>query len=93
MVDVSDAAGSAQGDPVEAWRTLERELERYSPELHAKPRLVVGTKHFEDPSSEERLEALRRGTRSEVLGISSVTGEGIQALLARARELVRGSGD
>ena len=87
MVDVSEAA---QGDPVEAWQTLERELERYSPELYAKPRLGVGTKHFEDPSSEDRLEALRRGTQAEVLGISSVTGEGIQALLMRARELVRG---
>lgn len=92
MVDVSSAA-QAQGDPVDAWRTLERELERYSPELYAKPRLVVGTKHFEDVSSEKGLEALRRGTRAEVLGISSVTGEGIQALLMRARELVRGVGE
>jgi len=90
LLHMVDVGAGAEGEAVERWRLLERELERYSPELYGKPRILVGTKCFEDDGAAERLEELRRETGVEVMGISSVTGEGVLELLVRARELVRG---
>ena len=86
LVDVSE---SAERDPVEAWTALEDELRRYSPELHAKPRLTVGSKCFEDDGWEERLAALAEASGEEVLGVSSVLGQGIDPVLHAARRIVR----
>lgn len=86
LVDVSE---SAERDPVEAWNALEDELRRYSPELHAKPRLTVGSKCFEDDGWEERLAALAEAAGEEVLGVSSVLGQGIDPVLHAARRIVR----
>lgn len=86
LVDVSE---SAERDPVEAWTALEDELRRYSPELHAKPRLTVGSKCFEDDGWEERLAALAEACGEEVLGVSSVLGQGVDPVLHAARRIVR----
>ncbi len=86
LVDVSE---SAERDPVEAWTALEDELRRYSPELHAKPRLTVGSKCFEDDGWEERLAALAEASGEEVLGVSSVLGQGVDPVLHAARRIVR----
>ena len=95
LVDVSPGASE---EPAQAWRTLERELQNYSAELHAKPRITVATKHFEGEGSEEGLAALREavvedgaesGQAARVHPISSVTGEGVPELLALAQTLVR----
>ncbi len=91
LLHLVDVSAGAERDPVEAWRALEEELARYSPELAAKPRIVVATKHFEDPSSEARLRALAAAVAGPVMGISSVTGAGLAPLLEAARRLVRGS--
>jgi GTP-binding protein len=86
LVDVSFAA---ERDPAEAWQALEDELRRYSPELYAKPRLVVATKHHEDEASAERLAALEEAAGQPVFGISSVLGIGLEELLRAAQRLVR----
>ena len=94
LLHLVDVSPGADRDPVEAWTALEEELRRYSEELASKPRVVVGTKHFEDPGSDERLELLREAVHgdqpgSEVIAISSVTGEGLEGVLRRAQALVR----
>ena len=89
LLQLVDVSPGADCDPLQAWRTLGEELERYSPALAVKPRLVVATKHFEDPASGPRLEALRRGVGEEVVPISSVMGRGLGEVLERARQLVR----
>ena len=89
LLHLVDVSPGADRDPLEAWHALDAELARYSPALHAKPRLTVATKHFEDPASEQRLAALRAGIAGEVLAISAVLGRGVGELLVRARQLVR----
>ncbi len=97
LLHLVDVSSSALESPADAWRTLDRELMSYSPELHAKPRITVATKHFEDAESEEGLAALRaavreaapQGAEARVHPISSVTGEGLPELLAMAQTLVR----
>ncbi|MEZ5974080.1 MAG: GTPase [Planctomycetota bacterium] len=77
LLHLVDVSAMAERDPVEAWRALEHELEKASPDLHSRPRLVVATKYFEDDESEPLIEALR--TAAEAAGqrvppVSSVLG-------------------
>jgi GTP-binding protein len=85
LVDVSEEAAS---EPLTALAVVERELEQYSPELHRRPRLVVATK-CEDPAAEARATALEQALGRPIWRISSVTGEGVRALLVAAFETVR----
>lgn len=87
LVDVSEAA---EREPAAAWETLEDELRRYSPELHAKPRLTVASKCFEDEGWEERLEQLRSVAGGSVIGMSSILGTGVDEVLRDAHRVVRG---
>lgn len=94
MVDVSDGATM---DPLEAWRVVDKELERSDPQLHSKPRLVVASK-CEGPHAEQRADEFEQSLRpltsggcdtGSVLRISSATGAGLPELLARAYALAR----
>lgn len=84
LIEPFPADGS---DPVANYRTLRRELELHSPELAAKPELVVVSKmdlsHAED---------VRRRVADElgrdVLGISAVTGEGLDRLVGQLLRLL-----
>jgi GTP-binding protein len=73
---------------VEAWRVIASELERSSPLLASRPRLVVASK-CEGPEAEERAGELERAVGAPVLRMSSVTGQGVQEVLEAARSLVR----
>ncbi|MBT3352885.1 MAG: GTPase ObgE [Nitrospinaceae bacterium] len=62
---------------------ISKELELFSPDLALKPRLAVMTK-LDVTEAKEQIEALQAGIESrgyEVLGISSVSGFGLQALI------------
>ncbi len=90
LVDISTLA---ERDPVDAWRALEDELLNASPELHARGRVVVATKHFEDEGSEERFQELKVAVEAagqEILPISSVLGLGLKEVLGRALAMVDG---
>ena len=91
LVDVSCAQ---ERDPVDAWRSLEDELRKASPDLHGRPRLVVASKHFEDDESEEHLAALTAAAEAQgqsVLAMSSVLGLGVKEVLFAARDMVYGA--
>jgi GTPase involved in cell partitioning and DNA repair len=85
-------ADRPQPAPADAYRILDAELARYSPELYAKPRLVVATKAHEDDDSQARVEELRGVVGGRVLAMSSVLGVGVEEVLRAAREIVRGEG-
>ncbi|HMK57303.1 MAG TPA: GTPase ObgE [Dissulfurispiraceae bacterium] len=80
MVDVSD---SAPGDPVEDFEKINRELVLYSRDLADKPMAVVGTKTdlAYDKARLARLEDHCRVEGMDFIGISSVTGDGVEQLL------------
>jgi GTP-binding protein len=90
LVDVSTLA---EPGPAEAYRVLDAELRRKSPELNAKPRIVVATKAHEDPDSEARVAELAAAVSEQgggqVLALSSVLGVGVPEVLRAAREIVR----
>ena len=74
LIDLQD------NDPGLSYHMLEKELGTYSEELTRKPRLVVGTKMDLDEAG-DRLSELRAAVRDQdCLGISAVTGFGIDEL-------------
>ena len=79
LVHVVDAS---RPDAVEAYRTVRNELEAYKAEVAAKPEIVAANK-LDLPGAREGLQCLHVALPDrEVIGISTVTNEGIASLLA-----------
>src|SRR5207302_2708896 len=79
LVHVVDAS---RPDAVEAYRTVRNELEAYKAEVAAKPEIVAANK-LDLPGAREGLQRLHVALPDrEVIGISTVTNEGIASLLA-----------
>jgi GTP-binding protein len=78
LVHVVDAS---RLDALEAYQTVRGELEAYKPEVAAKPELVAANK-LDLPGAREGLERLRAALpERKVVGVSTVTNEGVSALL------------
>jgi GTPase len=91
LVDVSGATGR---DPVHDFEVISNELVSFSEELGRKPVLVVATKIDTAPDGSQ-IEALRKMAEEKGLpfaAISSVTGEGVDAIRFKMGELLH-SGD
>lgn len=89
LVDVSPDAGL---DPGEAFRTVDLELQRASPELAHRPRVVAASK-CESETARQRARQLEEALGRPVARFSSHTGAGVAELLATLLEGVRaGSG-
>jgi GTP-binding protein len=74
----------AQGDPVDNFETILRELELYSPDLMKKPQAAAGTKS-DIAGNKERLDKIRRYCEDrgmDFFTVSAVTGEGISQLIS-----------
>lgn len=92
LVHVLDAAGSEGRDPIEDFQTINRELERFNPELAKRPQIVVANKI--DLASDEQLERLRQYIESQGLEyhtmcapISEGTREIVNAVAAKLKTL------
>lgn len=81
LVDISEMG---EGDPVENYEKINRELELYSPELISKPQTVVGTKSDVAGNGErlDRLESYCRNSSKDFFVISAATGTGTRRLLS-----------
>ncbi len=80
LVDVSEATGR---DPVHDFDVVMQELASFSPDLAAKPMIVVATK-LDAAQDPERIDSLRRMAEERGLpffAISSATGEGLDGLI------------
>ncbi|MFN0008566.1 MAG: GTPase ObgE [Planctomycetota bacterium] len=80
LVDVSDEAALP---PVEARRVISDELERFSADLAARPRIVAASK-CESQSAEERARELEADLGEPVWRFSSARRQGLRELLAEA---------
>ncbi|HVR87600.1 MAG TPA: GTPase ObgE [Planctomycetota bacterium] len=84
IVHLVDVSTEALRPPLEAYRTIRKELESYSPVLSAKPEIVVATK-IDATGAKKNATAFKKKVKN-VLEISSVTGTGLKELI---RELFR----
>jgi len=85
LVHLLDVSSLTDRDPLEDFDVINRELALASPELAAKPQIVVASKH-DLAETRERLPVTRerfaeRGV--ELLAVSGATGEGMRELVRR----------
>jgi GTP-binding protein len=77
ILDIMPTVGSC---PVENYKTIRTELQKYSEALYQKPEVIVANKIDLDPDG-KIIEDLKRKLNQEVYPISAVTGEGIKQLI------------
>src|SRR5262252_1907554 len=90
LVHLLDVSGLTGRDPVDDYDVLCRELTLASPELGAKPQLVVAGK-LDLAETRERLPAVRDRFAArdiELFAVSGATGEGTRALVVRIAQAV-----
>ncbi|MEW6215393.1 MAG: Obg family GTPase CgtA, partial [Nitrospirota bacterium] len=83
LLHLIDISHMAEGDPVENFEKINRELELYSPALMDKHQAVAGTKI--DIADKKRLERIKQYCKTnniDFFAISALTGEGIKRLLS-----------
>jgi GTPase len=83
LIHLLDASKIDEQDPLSDWRTVNRELELFDPELSAKPQLVVANK-MDLPGSRENAKFLENKLAKQfhpLHRISAMTGEGVKALV------------
>jgi len=87
LVDVSESSGR---DPVNDFEVVMNELASFSEDLTKKPMLVVATKMdaAQDPARVKSIEKIAKKRKMPFFKISSVTGEGIEALKKAMGEFV-----
>jgi GTP-binding protein len=75
-------------DPIENYRTIRGELERFDPELCEREEILVVTK-ADLPEARPTLARCREELGKEAILISAVTGEGLNLLTGRIAEILR----
>lgn len=83
MVDIAPL----EGDPVEDYKAIRRELAQYSQVLAEKPQIVVANK-MDLTGSDQNLQRFAREIGVDVIPISGVTGKGLDALKERIWQLL-----
>jgi GTP-binding protein len=84
LVHLLDLDPGTGRDPVEDWRTIQAELEAYSPELAARPQVVAANKIDLDGAAPRlaRVRAFARRRRLTVIPLAARTGQGLDELRA-----------
>ncbi len=89
VVDISCFEGR---DPIEDIKTINHELERYSPELASRPQILLANKcDALDPEAVDlpAFEAYVKSLGCELFYVSAATGEGLDRVIARVAERLR----
>ena len=92
LLHVVDVAGVEYRDPIEDIKTINNELEKYSPELATRPQIIVANKCDMLSSSEvdvDAFEAFVDENGWELFYVSAVTGEGLDELVHAVGERLK----
>ena len=86
-----DVSGEEGRDPVEDYKTINKELKKYSEKLSKRKQIIVATKIdvMQDETNLKKLEELAKKEKLEIYKISSVTGEGIEKLIDHVTEVLK----
>lgn len=90
LLHVLDISGSEVRDPLEDYEIVNKELEKYNPILYERPQIIVANK-MDITGAEENLARLRKklGDTVEIYPVSAVTGQGLDAIMYRAWEMLQ----
>ena len=87
LLHLVDCSPGCEVEPLEAFETICRELQRFSPILAAKA-LVLAASKVEGPEAEEAAAALEAASGHRVMRLSSHTHKGLSELLSVLRQIV-----
>ncbi|MFR2534741.1 MAG: GTPase ObgE [Clostridia bacterium] len=91
LLHVIDVSGSEGRNPVQDFKTINEELEKYSEKLAKRKQIIVANKidSMQDENLYIELEKMAKEKGLEIYKISAVTGEGISHLLNRVVEVLK----
>ena len=92
LLHVVDISCSEYRDPIEDIKTINNELERYSPELAERPQIIIANKSdILDPEVVDiaEFEEFVSDNGWELMYVSAATGKGLPEMIQRAAELLR----
>ncbi len=92
LIHVVDISGTESLDPIADLETINAELEKYSPELAKRPKIVAANKiDIHDPEliDLESLKSYCDKQGYELICISAATGENVDTLMTRVAEKLR----
>lgn len=92
LLHVVDISCIEYRDPIEDVKTINRELERYSPALASRPQIIIANKVDaldRDVVDVPAFEKFVEENGWELMYVSAATGEGLDAMIHRAAELLR----
>lgn len=86
-----DVSGSEGRNPVEDFKIINKELEKYSEKLAKRKQVIVANKIdiMQDEELYKQVEELAKKEGLELFKISAATGEGIKELMKRVSELLK----
>jgi GTP-binding protein len=90
LLHLLDFSAEDNNDPVDKYHKLQNELKCFSEDLFSKPQILVASK-MDQPEARERFsacEAELKKCNALVYPVSSVTGEGIDDLLWKVKEIL-----
>lgn len=91
LLHVIDVSGTAGRNPVEDFKTINTELEKYSEKLSKRKQIIVANKidSMQDEELYNDLEKLAQKQGLEIFKISAATGVGIKELISHVSEVIK----
>ncbi len=91
LLHVIDVSGSEGRDPVEDFKTINKELKKYSKKLSTRKQIIVANKvdAMQDENLYKELEKLAKEKELEIFKISAVTGEGLKELFSYVSKILK----
>ncbi|MBP2644663.1 MAG: obg 1 [Firmicutes bacterium] len=90
LIHVLDVSGMEGREPIEDYHKINEELKLYNPRLASRPQIIAANK-MDLPEAQENIAALKEFMEKEgreVFPVSAATGEGLQALMERAAQVL-----
>ena len=85
LLHLIDMSGSEARDPIEDYRTINRELKNYSKEVHKKTQIIAANK-MDLEGAGQNLERFKKVIKNKVYPISALKKEGLEELIEAIRK-------
>ncbi len=91
LIHVIDVSGMEGRNPVEDFKTINKELKKYSEKLSKRKQIIAANKidSMQDESLYKELEEMAKKQKIEIYKISAATGQGLKELFRRVSEVLK----
>ena len=91
LLHVIDVSGLENRNPVEDFKTINKELKEYSPKLATRKQIIVANKAdlIQDESLYNELENLAKKENLKIFKVSAATGEGLKELFKYVSDIIK----